>query len=153
MSPLKGVVMLFASRPSCIKRLLVIEDDPLVAFDNERTLLHGGYEVIATVDSGEAAVPVMASEAIDALVLDLTLAGDMTGRDVARLARDRGIAVLLVTGAPPADAGEIALACLAKPHSASALVSALKAIETMICQQKSPRKVSGLETYWRPEAA
>jgi DNA-binding response OmpR family regulator len=153
MSPLKGVVMLFASRPSCIKRLLVIEDDPLVAFDNERTLLHGGYEVIATVDSGEAAVPVMASEAIDALVLDLTLAGDMTGRDVARLARDRGIAVLLVTGAPPADAGEIALACLAKPHSASALVSALKAIETMICQQKPPRKVSGLETYWRPEAA
>ncbi|MGB3848234.1 response regulator [Sphingopyxis sp. YF1] len=145
--------MLFASRPSCIKRLLVIEDDPLVAFDNERTLLHGGYEVIATVDSGEAAVPVMASEAIDALVLDLTLAGDMTGRDVARLARDRGIAVLLVTGAPPADAGEIALACLAKPHSASALVSALKAIETMICQQKPPRKVSGLETYWRPEAA
>ena len=153
MSPLKGVVMLFASRPLCIKRLLVIEDDPLVAFDNERTLLHGGYEVIATVDSGEAAVPLMASEAIDALVLDLTLAGDMTGRDVARLARDRGIAVLLVTGAPPEDASEIALACLAKPHSASALVSALKAVETMICQQKTPRKVSGLATYWRPEAA
>ena len=68
--------MLFASRPSCIKRLLVIEDDPLVAFDSERTLKHGGYDVVATVDSGEAAVAVLASAQIDAIVLDLGLAGD-----------------------------------------------------------------------------
>lgn len=145
--------MLFASRPSCIKRLLVIEDDPLVAFDNERTLIHGGYVVVGTVDSGEAAVPLMATAEIDAIVLDIGLAGDMTGREVARLARDRGIAVLLVTGQVPDDAADIALACLAKPHSASALVAALKAIETMICQRREPRKVSGLQTYWRPEAA
>ena len=38
---------------------------------------------------------------VDALVLDLNLAGHMTGREVARIARDRGIAVLLVTGLPP----------------------------------------------------
>src|SRR3546814_11088526 len=76
--------MRFASRPSCIKRLLVIEDDPLVAFDNEHTLKHSGYNVVATVDSGEAAVAVMAAEAIDAIVLDLGLAGPMSGREVAR---------------------------------------------------------------------
>lgn len=145
--------MLFASRPLCIKRLLVIEDDPLTAFDNEHTLKHSGYDVIATVDSGEAAVRYIASEQIDALVLDLGLAGDMTGREVARLARDRGIAVLLVTGQCPADASEIAVACLGKPHSASALVSALKALETMVCKNQAPRKVSGLTTFWRPKAA
>ena len=146
--------MLFASRPSCIKRLLIIEDDPLVAFDNERTLKHGGYDVVATVDSGEAAVAVIASAQIDAIVLDLGLAGDMTGREVARLARDRGIAVLLVTGQCPEDAADIALACLNKPHSASALVAALRALEAMSCKNEAPpRKVSGLTTYWRPEAA
>ena len=149
----KGIFMLFASRPSCIKRLLVIEDDPLVAFDNERTLKHGGYDVVATVDSGEAAVAVIAAGQIDAIVLDLGLAGNMTGREVARLARDRGIAVLLVTGQCPADAADIAVACLGKPHSASALVSALKAVETMTCKNQAPRKVSGLTTFWRPEAA
>jgi len=153
MGGLKGVVMLFASRPSCIKRLLVIEDDPLVAFDNERTLKHSGYTVVASVDSGEAAVALMATETLDALVLDLGLAGDMTGREVARLARDRGIAVLLVTGQCPEDASDIALACLNKPHSASALVSALKALEAMACKNEAPRKVTGLQTYWRPEAA
>lgn len=148
-----GVSMLFASRPSCIKRLLVIEDDPLVAFDYEHTLQHSGYAVVATVDSGEAAVAVMAAEAVDAIVLDLGLAGHMSGREVARLARDRGIAVLLVTGQCPEDAADIALACLNKPHSTAALVGALRAIETMICKNKAPRKVSGLQTYWRPEAA
>lgn len=145
--------MLFASRPSCIKRLLVIEDDPLVAFDNERTLKQGGYHVVATVDSGEAAVPIIASEQIDAIVLDLGLAGHMTGREVARLARDRGIAVLLVTGQCPADAADIAVACLGKPHSAAALIAALKAVETIACRKEQPRKVSGLTTFWRPEAA
>jgi len=44
-------------------------------------------------------------------------------------------------------------ACLPKPHSASALVAALRAVETMTCKNKAPRKVSGLLTYWRPEAA
>lgn len=145
--------MLFAPRPSCFKRLLIIEDDPLVAFDNERTLKHAGYEVVATVDSGEQAVAIMATESIEALVLDLGLAGHMSGREVARLARDRGIAVLLVTGQCPDDAADIALACLSKPHGASALVAALRAIETMVCKNKMPRKVSGLATYWRPAAA
>ena len=153
MATMKGVFMLFASRPSCIKRLLVIEDDPLTAFDNEHTLKHSGYEIVATVDSGEAAVAILASEQIDALVLDLGLAGNMTGREVARLARDRGIAVLLVTGQCPTDAGDIAVAWLGKPHSAAALVSALKAVETMTCRNEKPRKVSGLTTFWRPEAA
>ena len=145
--------MLFASRPTCIKRLLVIEDDPLTAFDNEHTLKHSGYDIVATVDSGEAAVAVMAVDQIDALVLDLGLAGDMTGREVARIARDRGIAVLLVTGQCPADAADIAVACLGKPHSAAALVSALKAVESMTCKNQAPRKVSGLTTFWRPQAA
>lgn len=145
--------MLFASRPTCIKRLLVIEDDPLTAFDNENTLKHSGYDVVATVDSGEAAVAVMAAAEVDALVLDLGLAGHMTGREVARIARDRGIAVLLVTGQCPADAADIAIACLGKPHSAGALVAALKALEMMTCKNQAPRKVSGLTTFWRPEAA
>lgn len=145
--------MLFGPRPSCIKRLLVIEDDPLTAFDNEHTLKHAGYDVIATVDSGEAAVRYIAAEPIDALVLDLGLAGDMSGREVARLARDRGIAVLLVTGQCPEDASDIAMACLDKPHSPSALVAALKALESMICKNQAPRKVAGLTTYWRPAAA
>lgn len=145
--------MLFPPRRSCITRLVIIEDDPLIAFDNERALQHSGYEIVATVNSGEAAVAIMAEQQVDVLVLDMALAGHISGREVARLARDRGIAVLIVAGQCPDDAADIALACLNKPHSASALVAAVRAIETMICKNKAPRKVGGLQTYWRPQAA
>ena len=145
--------MLFAFRPSAVKRLLIIEDDPLIAFDNERTLLHHGYDVIATVDRGEAAVPYMADDKVDALLLDVKLAGHMTGRDIARLARDRNIPVLLVTGNCPDDAADIAMACLHKPHSSGLLLAALRALETMISKNKLPRKVRGIDMYWQPKAA
>lgn len=145
--------MLFAFRPSSVKRLLIIEDDPLIAFDNERTLMHHGYDVIATVDRGEMAVPYLAEGALDALVLDIHLAGHMTGRDVARLARDRNIPVLLVTGDCPADAADLALACLHKPHSPGLLLHALRGMETIITRNKPPRKIAGIDTFWPPKAA
>lgn len=145
--------MLFAFRPSSVKRLLIIEDDPLVAFENERTLLHHGYDVIATVDRGEAAVPFLADSHIDALILDLKLAGHMAARDIARLARDRAIPVLLVTGNCPDDAADIAMACLHKPHSASLLLSALRGIETIVTKNKLPRKIRGIDNFWQPKAA
>src|SRR3546814_17732042 len=120
-----GVDMRFASRPTCIKRLLIIEDDPLTAFDNEHTLKLGGYQIVATVDSGEAAVAVMASESVDAIVPDLGLAGHMTGREVARPARHRGSAVLLVAGQCTADATGIPTASLGNPHNPPALDAAM----------------------------
>src|SRR3546814_20525716 len=101
MATSKGVDMRFASRPTCIKRLLIIEDDPLPAFDNEHTLKLGGYQIVATVDSGEAEVAVMAAEPVDERRLALGLAGRMTGRARAPRARERGIEVMVVPGPVP----------------------------------------------------
>ncbi|MCC2600914.1 response regulator [Sphingopyxis yananensis] len=143
--------MLFAFRPSSVKRLLIIEDDPLIAFDNEYALKQHGYEVIATVESGEAAVPFIADVPLDALILDMELAGHMTGRDVARLAKDRKIPVLLVTGKRPDDVADFAISCLHKPHTPALLLSALRGLDMMIAKRKMPRKIRGIETFWRPE--
>lgn len=143
--------MLFAFRPSSVKRLLIIEDDPLIAFDNEYALKQHGYDVIATVESGEAAVPFIADGHLDALVLDMELAGHMTGRDVARLARDRQIPVLLVTGQRPDDVAEFAMSCLYKPYSPALLLYALRGVETMVAKNKMPRQIRGIETFWQPK--
>ena len=43
--------MLFGKRERTIRRILVVEDEPLVAFDNEHMLQDAGYEVVATVDT------------------------------------------------------------------------------------------------------
>lgn len=144
--------MLFAPRPSSVKRLLIIEDDPLIAFDNEYALKQHGYDVVATVESGEAAVPFIADVPLDALILDMQLAGHMTGRDVARLAVDRKIPILLVTGQRPDDVAEFAMSCLYKPHTPALLLSALRGLDTMISRQKMPRKIHGIEIFWRPDA-
>ena len=40
--------MLFGKRNRVVKRILIVEDEPLTAFDNETMLTDAGYEVVAT---------------------------------------------------------------------------------------------------------
>ena len=42
--------MLFGKRKQVVKRILIVEDEPLTAFDNENMLRDAGYEIVATVD-------------------------------------------------------------------------------------------------------
>ena len=42
--------MLFERQSHTLRRLLIVEDEPLVAFDNEHVLTDAGYQVVATVD-------------------------------------------------------------------------------------------------------
>ena len=47
--------MLFGKRERRISRIMIVEDEPLVAFDNENMLQEAGYVVVATVDGFAAA--------------------------------------------------------------------------------------------------
>ena len=125
--------MLFGKRERLIRRILVVEDEPLVAFDNEHLLGEAGYEVVATVDNLEAARGVLESEeAIDLVLTDITLAGEGDGTDVARIAGARGIPVLFVTGACPLEAQSLAIGCLAKPYTDKVLKGALDCLEDVL---------------------
>ena len=79
--------MLFGKRERLIRRILVVEDEPLVAFDNEYLLADAGYEVVATVDSPAAAREVIEREPLDLVLTDIRLAGEGDGTGVARIAR------------------------------------------------------------------
>ena len=48
--------MLFEREPPKLQRLLVVEDEPLVAFDNEHFLQTHGYIVVETIDTADAAM-------------------------------------------------------------------------------------------------
>lgn len=115
-------------RKSEVKRILVVEDEPLVAFDTEHLLGEAGYEVVATVDNAEEARRVIATGNVDLVTADVRLSGDGSGLDVARAARDAGIPVLLVTGNCPPDARALAAGCLAKPYAQRDLLAAIAAI-------------------------
>ena len=141
--------MIFRKRERAISRILVVEDEPLVAFDNEHLLLDAGYEVVATVDNLEDALRVIGEEAnIDLVLTDITLSGEGDGIGVAEAAHAKGIPVLFVTGACPTQARHLAVGCLAKPYSDKVMKGALDAIDAVLRGEpvkKAPEQLSIFE--------
>ena len=143
--------MLFGKRKRIVKRILVVEDEPLVAFDNESTLGDLGYEVVDTVDRFEDAIALIDREAIDLVLSDLRLQGTKTGLDLARAAKARGVPVLFATGHQlPSDAAELAIGVLAKPYSERTLKAALESVDRMLAgEQAKPPK--GMQLFTAKE--
>ena len=132
--------MLFGKRERRISRIMIVEDEPLVAFDNEHMLTDAGYEVVATVASLADAREVIEAEALDLVLTDISLSGEGDGTDVARAAGAKGIPVLFVTANCSEKAKALALGCLSKPYSERVLLSALNAIDDHL-QGRALRKV------------
>jgi DNA-binding response OmpR family regulator len=65
--------MLFGKRARTINRLLIVEDEPLIAFDNEHFLRDKGFEVVATVDTVADALASIAAQPIDLVLADVNL--------------------------------------------------------------------------------
>jgi CheY-like chemotaxis protein len=63
--------MLFGKRERAIRRILIVEDEPLVAFDNEHLLRECGYEVVATDRSRIFALPALLEDLEQRAVLCL----------------------------------------------------------------------------------
>ena len=132
--------MLFGKRERRISRILIVEDEPLVAFDNEYMLKDAGYRVVATVASLADALAVIAAEPLDLVLTDISLSGDGDGTDVARAAGAKHIPVLFVTGNCSEEAKSLAFGCLSKPYSERVLLRALNAIDDHI-QGKAVKKL------------
>jgi DNA-binding response OmpR family regulator len=140
--------MLFGKRERAIRRILIVEDEPLVAFDNEHLLNESGYEVVATVDSLAEAVRILAEElSIDLVLTDVGLNGEGDGTDVARAAAAKGVPVLFVTGNCPIEARSLAVGCLAKPYTGRMMKSALQAVDRSLRGETLKRVPAGLSLY------
>ncbi|WP_404339071.1 response regulator [Sphingomonas sp. MMS12-HWE2-04] len=133
--------MLFGKKKRLIERVLVVEDEPLVAFDTEHFLIGEGFHIVGTVNSVTSALAALSeAEAIDLLLVDVHLS-DGSGVEVARAARGRGIHVLFVTGHLPEEARALGSGCLSKPYPQRDLLTAIAAIERIIEGAKPPRRL------------
>jgi len=132
--------MLFAKRERLIRRILIVEDEPLVAFDNEHGLTDAGYEVVATVDCFADAKAVIGREKLDLVLTDIALNGAGDGHDVARAARAKGVPVLFVTARCSEEGRALGAGCLAKPYSMTVLERALSAVDQAL-QGKPPKRL------------
>lgn len=142
--------MLFGKRQRTIRRIVVVEDEPLVAFDNEHLLSEAGYEVVATVDNlADATRVIQEQDGIDLILTDVTLNGDGDGMDVARAAAAKGIPVLFVTGSCPPEAQALGVGCLAKPYSDKIMKAALDALDRKLQGASLKKLPAGLSLYER----
>jgi DNA-binding response OmpR family regulator len=144
--------MVFGKRKQVVKRILIVEDEPLTAFDNEVMLRDAGYDVVATHDDFEEAVAALDREKVDLILSDVRLRGKRTGIQLAEEARKRGVPLLFVTGHPPDNACDLAIGCLMKPYSERQLKQALEAVDQHLAGEQ-PKLPKGLEIYAPRDAA
>jgi DNA-binding response OmpR family regulator len=138
--------MLFGKRKRIVKRVLIIEDEPLTAFDNEVILRDCGLEVVATHDDYEEALAALDREQIDLILSDVRLRGDRTGIDLALEARKRGVPLLFITGYPPDNAHELSIGCLMKPYNDRTMRLSLEAIDRHL-EGKPAKPPKGLQLF------
>jgi DNA-binding response OmpR family regulator len=116
-------------------KVLIAEDNLMIADAAEEALLEWGYEVCGIARTVDEAVSLGRLYKPDLAVIDMRLADGGSGSDIPAQLSDQGrLGVLYATG----DGGTILLsaadgdACLAKPYSKAALVRALEIVTDMI---------------------
>lgn len=139
--------MIFGRQKRSVTRILIVEDEPLVAFDNETSLSADGYTVVATVDNLADAVGIIDEQLLDLVLTDISLTGVGDGLDVARHAGARGVPVLFVSGACPPEARTLALGHLAKPYNERALKTALDYLDRQLRGDKPGKLPPGLSLH------
>ena len=138
---------MFSKRTPIIRRVLIVEDEPLVAFDNEHMLAEAGYEVVATVDRVAEALAVIARRKLDLVLADVSLRGGGSGIDVAHAAANKGVRVLFVAAQCPSGAESYSVGCLGKPFAPRDLMESLEAVEA-IANGLAPRRIPrGLKLF------
>jgi CheY-like chemotaxis protein len=79
------------------RRVLVVEDEFLIAIEIERCLREAGAEVAGPVPDARRALALVEDESLDAAVLDVNLRGEAVYAVADRL-RERGVPYLFATG-------------------------------------------------------
>lgn len=70
-------------------KILVVEDESIIAMDIKISLQGLGYDVIATVPSGELAIEKVEGDKPDLILMDINLKGEMDGIETAEQMRSR----------------------------------------------------------------
>lgn len=114
------------------EKILIVDDEAVVAEDIRRQLRALGYVVVGVVDSGSEAVELAGEHRPDLILMDIKLKGPLDGIEAARTIQSHyGIPVIYVTAFSDEDTLERArytlpLAYLIKPFVSSDLRAALE---------------------------
>lgn len=81
------------------KKILIVEDEAIVAMENKMNLVMAGFNVVGSVSSGEEALNKIGELHPDLILMDIKLKGTISGIETVNVLRkNRNIPVLFITG-------------------------------------------------------
>jgi CheY-like chemotaxis protein len=110
-------------------RVLIVEDEAIIAADLQLMLRRLGYEAVGTVTTGEDAVRQARELRPDVVLMDVQLAGSMNGIDAAHaIRREHNAAVVYVTAFSRIAVADLQAGyrCIGKPFTRGDLKLALE---------------------------
>jgi len=120
------------TQPGEPDRILIVEDDLLIASEMEAALTEPGFEIVGIASTAEEAIELAGSRLPDLAVMDIRLAGDRDGVDAAlELFRSHGVRSIFASAysdretrrrADPANP----LGWLQKPYTTASLTTTVR---------------------------
>jgi len=100
----------------CRAKILITEDELIVALDLQSRLQHLGYEIVGIASSGDDAILLVQENHPDLVLMDIMLFGEMDGIDTAKHIREEcDVPVIFLTA--NADQATLERACATHPFS------------------------------------
>ncbi|MDB5772728.1 MAG: signal transduction histidine kinase, partial [Burkholderia sp.] len=109
------------------KRVLIVEDQMLIALDLEQILEDAGLSVVATVTSSAEALAYLDKDLPDVAILDVNL-GDGNSEPIAAALQTKGVPFIFATGYGDGGIGQAftAIPVVRKPYSRDAILAELR---------------------------
>ena len=80
-------------------KILIVEDEAIAAFSLQTTLNHTGYSNIHILSNGEEAVLYSNTNSPDLIIMDIKLAGELSGIEAAGLIKAvKDVPIIIMTG-------------------------------------------------------
>lgn len=128
--------------------VLVAEDNALLAFMIESELAAHGHRVLGPASSAAESLRLVEATAPTLAIVDIDLAGELSGVDLARLLMARwGVPTLFATGqlGVARANGDAAFGVIAKPFSPQSLVRAVEVVGRLLNRESDVELPMDLE--------
>lgn len=131
------------------KILMIVEDEVLVALMLRDELEDAGYHVLDLTDRRDEAIEVAKASKPDLALVDIQLAGNDDGVELAENLKALGIPVLFISGQVnrASSARTVAIGSLPKPYDAADMVLAVGYLLARLDGDPSRPKPSRLEVF------
>lgn len=79
------------------ERILIVEDEFIVAHDLQMILSHAGYKIAGIADSVKSALLILEQKEVDLVLLDIFLKGKQTGIDLAKILMEQQMPFIYIS--------------------------------------------------------